>query len=411
MHYEASLPNDFSISPDCALLFAGTFAETVTTQSPRVTHFFNGRIDSPSITTVGPEGGVIVHYDFARNISEDSIIDTSGGGHHGRLINAPTRGVRGYNWDASEIDWTKAKYGYGAIHFHEDDLDDAKWETDFTVTLPSDIRSGIYAVEVQSTNGKTSDMITFIVRPTATASLHDPGKPKVGLVLSTFTYLAYANDKLSDPERPSSSATGAALCEVTLYPSEDMSRQLRRRDIGLSTYDTHNDLSGTVFSTAKRPITNFRPGFISYGLARPRHISTESMMIGYLERENIPYGTITDHNLHKYGASALAPYNTVITGGHPEYLSFEIYDAYENYAKQGGNLMYLGGKGRSGFLSGEHQLVSVLGMERLPKQCGQADRQCHQGVLEKRSITVHGHVLGDPREADAYFYHVHGLYH
>ncbi|OQU94096.1 hypothetical protein CLAIMM_00508 [Cladophialophora immunda] len=309
MHYEASLPHDFNISPDCALLFAGTFAESVSVQSPRATHFFNGRIDSPSITAVGPEGRVIVQYDFARNISGDSIIDTSGGGHHGLLINAPTRGVRGYNWDASEIDWTKAKYGYGAIHFHEDDLDDAKWETDLTVALPSDLRSGIYASK------------------------------------SSPRMISAGPWETQDPNRPSSNATGAALCESTPYSSEDMNRQLRRWDIGLSTYDTHNDLSGTVFSTAKRPITNFRPGFISYGLARPRHLSAESMMIGYLERENIPYETITDHDLHQYGASALTPYNTVITGGHPEYLSFEIYDAYENYAKRGGNLMYLGGNG------------------------------------------------------------------
>ena len=44
---------------------------------------------------------------------------------HGTLINAAVRAVTSHNWDASSTDWTRASYGYGAIHFHDDDLDDA----------------------------------------------------------------------------------------------------------------------------------------------------------------------------------------------------------------------------------------------------------------------------------------------
>ena len=339
---EQTIASSFVLNGDSTLLFAASYAESPTESFPRATNFFNGRIDSPIIRSL--KDGVLVRYDFARNIPEDTILDVSGGGHHGTLVNAPARAVRGYNWDGTQVDWIKAKYGYGAIHFHEDDLDDASWETDFTITVPSDARSGIYAVEVQSTKGRpTTDMIAFIVRTTpATAT---KVTPKVALILPTFTYLAYANDKLGDPNRSSSGGTGAALTDIQPTPTVDSDRNYRRLDLGLSTYDVHNDQSGNMYSSSKRPIMNLKPGFISFGLGRPRHLSGETMMIGYLEQEGIPYDILTDHDLHLQGCSALMPYSVAITGGHPEYPTTEVYDAYEHYARRGGNLMYLGGNG------------------------------------------------------------------
>ena len=342
---EDALRGSFIMSPQCSLLLAGSYAETPTTELPhrRVTNFFNGRIDSPVVKALGPKGAVLLKYDFARNISEDTIFDTAGAGNHGILVNAPTRAVRGYNWDGTELDWTKAKHGYGAIHFHEDDLDSAAWETDFTITVPTDARSGIYAVQVASTNGKTSDMISFIIRPTkeTTAKLG----AKVALVLSTFTYLAYANEHLADDTRSSSGGTGAKLYKGSPVATEDFYRKERRLDLGLSTYDVHNDGSGNVYSSCKRPMLNFKPGYVSYGMGRPRELSAESMMVGFMERENIPYDVVTDHDLHLRGVATLTPYNTAITGCHPEYSTMESYNAYEHFAKRGGNLMYLGGNG------------------------------------------------------------------
>ncbi|KIW95893.1 uncharacterized protein Z519_02958 [Cladophialophora bantiana CBS 173.52] len=327
------------------LLFAATYADSPTSTFPRATHFFNGRIDSPTISILKGTTAkdVIAKYDFSRNISEDSILDVSGNNFHGVLINAPTRAVTGYDWDGGESDWTKAKYGYGAIHFHEDDLDDAKWETDFTIKIPHDARSGIYAVDVNSTNGKTSDMITFIVRSTPQTMAATGAK--VALVLSTFTYLAYANEQISDPNRSSSIDAGPGFDHSAIKRTEDFNRLTRRRDVGLSNYDVHNDDSGTVFSSAKRPILNLRPGYVMWAFERPRELSADSMMIGFLERQMIPYDIVTDHDLHFHGAAALAPYSTVITGSHPEYPTFESYNAYENFARQGGNILYLGGNG------------------------------------------------------------------
>ncbi|KAK5047010.1 hypothetical protein LTR84_006952 [Exophiala bonariae] len=296
LRLEFALSNPFVLnpSPHSSLILAGSYAKSPFIESIRVTNFFNGRIHSPMIKSLAT--GILVQYDFGRYIPEDTIIDISGAGHHGILVNAPTRGICGYNWDGTEVAWTKAKYGYGAI------LSTKKiW-----------MMRRVYAVEVIANQAAgrqlISDMINFIVRTTdqnATAT-----NPKIALVLPTFTYLAYANDKL-----------------------------------GLSTYDVHSDGSGNAYSTSRRPIMNFKPGFLSYGLGRPRHLSAGSMMIGFLEYHNLPYDILTDHGLHLHGVSCLLPYATVITGGHPEYPTSEVYNSYDNYAKRGGNLMYLDGNG------------------------------------------------------------------
>ena len=309
---------------------------------PIATDFFNGRIDGVKIKTCGEKPSVLVNYDFSRNMSSDGIVDISGRGHHGALINAPTRAVRVHDWDGSECDWTKAKLGYGAIHFHDDDLDDAEWETDFTITIPDNARSGAYAVEVEATNGRDSDAITFFVRPKHWTS---DNTGKVCFVFSTFTYLAYANERLWDTTRPNSADLGPEFDINKVLKSAELYKIERRKDLGLSLYDQHNDGSGVCFSSAKRPILNVRPGYIMWAFSRPREFSADLMMLNFLERESIPYEVLTDHDLHERGTGALQGFNTVITGCHPEYPSFESYSAYQAFAKGGGNLMYLGGNG------------------------------------------------------------------
>lgn len=308
----------------------------------RATNFFNGRIADLTLQTSEESSSLLAKYDFALQMSSDTIVDTSGHGQNGLLINAPTRAVRSHDWDGSECDWTKAKYGYGAIHFHDDDMDDADWDTDFIITIPCGVRSGAYAVEVEATNGKDKDWVTFFVRPHSWES--DISK-KVCLVFSTFTYLAYANERLYDTTRPNTADLGPGFDIDKTIKSSEFYKMRRRLDLGLSTYDRHNDGSGVIFSSSKRPILNVRPGYIMWAFSRPREFSADLMMLGYLEREGIPYEIITDHDLHQRGVDALKGFNTVITGCHPEYPSPQVFAAYSTFAAHGGNLMYMGGNG------------------------------------------------------------------
>lgn len=314
--------------------------------SGQAADFFNGRIDHPRIEALSPEKDappfLVIDLDFSRQISSDTIIDVSGHGLDGILVNAPTRAVQGHDWDATEPNWTKATYGYGATHFHEDDLDDAAWATDFDIVVPADARSGAYAVVVTAADDKSlSDSVVFFVRP----AKETPREGKVAVVLSTFTYLAYANEHLWDKTRSSAIDVGPGFDMANIALSEDFSKMQRRHDLGLSCYDVHRDGSGVVYSSSRRPILNIRPGYIMWAFKRPREFSADTMLIALLERKGIPYEVLTDHDLDANGIDILHEYNTVLTGSHPEYPSPAVYGAYLDYARQGGNLMYLGGNG------------------------------------------------------------------
>lgn len=182
-----TLDDEADITKPCILILAAMFAVGPDEASSHPINFFNGRIDSPTMRSACSNNHILAKWDFSLNISTDSIVDVSGNraGAEGRLINAPTRAVTGHDWDGMESDWTKAKYSYGAIHFHEDDLDDAAWETDFSITLPENLRSGVYSIEIEAQNGSAKDTVPFYIRPTPATSAALGAK--VAYIISTFT--------------------------------------------------------------------------------------------------------------------------------------------------------------------------------------------------------------------------------
>ncbi|KAL3469084.1 hypothetical protein BJX99DRAFT_268705 [Aspergillus californicus] len=339
-----TLPASAVLNNTSPLLIAAAMFKDSNAASPFATNFLNGRIASPKITTKTKSGNhTLLELDFSVGIPTDQIFDISSSGRHGTLVNAPTRAIKSWDWDGSEPDWTKAQKGYGAIHFHEDDLDDAAWGTDFTVEIPRDALSGAYAFLCTDQDSKTTDSITFFVTPPPAQKRKENG-PKAAIVLSTFTYLAYANEHMYDEERPTHMEVPGG---VKVLQDENYLRMARRDDLGLSMYDAHRDGSGSVFSTSKRPILNVRPGYVHWGIHRPREFSADLLMIGYLEEllGRGGYDVVTDHDLHLHGVAALEHYDVVLTGCHPEYPSLESLNAYASFAALGGSIMYLGGNG------------------------------------------------------------------
>lgn len=164
-------------------VIAGDSLEWKPSTQPVKSGSFNGKIDSFKIGTLSSgKFDTLLDFDFSLDIPTNKIRDTSTHKHHGELINAPSRAVTGHDWDASQSDWTRASHGYGAIHFHDDDLDDAMWETTFELDLPKDLQSGCYGVFVD--DGESTDIIPFFVRPDP----HTINRPPVALIIPTFTY-------------------------------------------------------------------------------------------------------------------------------------------------------------------------------------------------------------------------------
>ncbi|MFT5502828.1 MAG: N,N-dimethylformamidase [Gammaproteobacteria bacterium] len=296
---------------------------------------FNGKIESPKITVNSNSGveSVLAAWDFSQCISSTQIIDTGPNSLNGNLINLPTRAVTGSNWDGSEMCWRHAPDQYAAIHFHDDDIYDFNWLPDFSLLVPENLPSGIYAARIRS--GKFEDYLPFFICP-------PKGKRSADLcvLISTFTYVIYGNHARPDfgPDWEKKTANWNA------YPWNPA----QHREYGLSTYNTHSDGSGICHASHRRPLLNLRPGYLTFNYGRGsglRHFQADSHLIAWLHAMNTDYDIITDEELHTEGVTALSGYKVVTTGTHPEYHTEQTLDALTRYRDQGGRFMYLGGNG------------------------------------------------------------------
>ena len=96
------------------------------------------------------------------------IIDMTSNHLNGFIVNLPCRAMTGYNWTADEIVFHHKPEEYGAIHFHDDDIDDARWDVDFVYKVPDKIRSGVYAARLRingEDSAETEDFIPFVIKP------------------------------------------------------------------------------------------------------------------------------------------------------------------------------------------------------------------------------------------------------
>ena len=309
---------------------------------------YNGKIDRPSLfnralgedelealaegrtTALDLADAVVAAWDFSRETASSRIVDRSPSGLQGTAINLPARAMTGANWSGDEANFSHAPDQYGAIHFHDDDLDDAGWETNFSFTIPAGFPSGIYAARLRA--GDDEDHLPFVVRPplgTATAP--------VAYLMPSFTYLAYANEHM--PAEPLSLfpfvTPGAHRAEYRFIADNHLH----------SLYDCHDDGSGVCYASWKRPLVNLRPKAIFRIYGAPERLGADLYLNHWLERKGIVFDTIADENLHAEGEALLAPYRVVVTGTHPEYWSRPMLDALDRYLDNGGRLMYLGGNG------------------------------------------------------------------
>ena len=289
---------------------------------------FNGKIEAPEILV---DGSLIAKWDFSQDISSLSVKAIAGPDF--LLRNAPTRGVTGRKWDATEFCWRHKPDHYAAISFHDDDIYDFEWDSDFEFVIPDDMPSGIYIMRIEA-DGHYDAMPFFVCPPL--------GKRRADLcvLVSTFTYTIYGNH--ARPDFAPSWLEKISAWEA--YPNNPS----QYRHYGLSTYNNHTDGSGICHASHKRVLFNLRPGYLTFGGATCsglRHFQADSHLIAWLHNQNIDYDIITDDELDRDGVTAIAGYKAVVTGSHPEYHTSETLDALKGYRDSGGGLVYLGGNG------------------------------------------------------------------
>jgi len=305
---------------------------------------FNGKIDQPrlcnralsrdalwSLTAdTNPAGlvtSIVASWDFSRDIETEIIRDTSPNRLDGATVNLPARAMTGSNWDGSEMNWRKAPAQYGAIHFHDDDIADAGWETDFTFAVPAGLKSGCYAAWL--TSGDARFQIAFFVRPAKGAATAD-----IVYLASSATYTVYCNNV----GRFRSVMTEVTQGRLTVMDAVDI-LLLEHPEMGFSTYDRHSDGSGICYSSRLRPATNIRP------TGRLWNYCCDMLIVDWLDRSGLKFDVVTDDDLHQEGLDLIRPYRVLVTGSHPEYASLAMLDALDGWVRRGGRLMYLGGNG------------------------------------------------------------------
>jgi len=305
--------------------FIGAARKAVEDGRLRTTWHFNGKIDRPSLLAGEHPIGL---WDFAADVATDRVTDRSPNHLHGRTVNAPKRAVTGHNWDGSEMDWRRAPHQYGAIHFHDDDLYDAGWRPTLTMTVPTDARSGVYALRLEA-DGGPEFWVVFYMRPPRGGP-----RARAAFLASTATYLCYSNYRMRMRPGPAELFIGA----LPIVDTTDL-LLMHHPELGASTYDTHSDGSGVCHVSRLRPIVNVRP------TGRLWNLFLDLCLLDWLEAHEQRYDVITDDDLHTEGLPLLDGYSVVLTGCHPEYVSREMMEALAAYLGRGGRLMYMGGNG------------------------------------------------------------------
>ena len=317
---------------------------------------YNGKIDNPVIlgraaaaeeiarwrengARVSDDPALAAAWDFGRDFATTAVTDTSPNGLHGETVNMPTRAVTGHNWTGREVDFKHAPEQYAAIRFNNDDLEDAGWEVDFEYTVPEDLKSAVYAFRVSTEDAE--DYLPFAVRPKTGAPT-----ARIAFLLSTYTYMAYANEHLANnPVLVEYMEGKGRKIDFPLLPAEHY--MVDNKLGGL--YDLHTDGSGICYSSILKPVLNFRPNnkqrTLGAGLGAPALLSADLHEIDWMESRGFEHDVITDEDVHFDGADLLSGYKVVVTSTHPEYWTEDMLAALEVYLNGGGRFMYLGGNG------------------------------------------------------------------
>ena len=286
------------------------------------------------------QNAVVAAWDFSADIPSETIVDASPNRLHGRIVNLPARAMTGWNWTGEDMDWTQAPEQYGAIHFHDDDLYDAGWEPDFSLTVPDG-------------SARAASMRRVLRRPRTTRSTCPSSSAAEAATRRAKIALPGPDRELHGlRQRPHgverAAREHAARDWSTACSQQDHLPATSIREYGLlALRHATRDGSGVCYSSRLRPILNMRPKSVVAGRNGSHSGSsmpTPTSSTGWRRRASTTTSSPTRICTTR-GSTLLKPYRGVITGTHPEYYSTRDVDAMEAYHDRGGRLMYLGANG------------------------------------------------------------------
>ena len=182
----------------------------------------------------------------------------------------------------------RAPEQYGAIHFHDDDLDDASWKPTSPLTCREDLRSGDLRRHLQRGRRTRITCRSSSARRAARRRRRSPSwcRPPPTWPMPTTS--------LGRPPGDRASSVG----QLWMAEADDLFLQRASASSALSTYDRHGDGSGVCHSSRLRPILNMRPKRPLPLEPQRRHATSSTGS----RRPAIAYDVITDEDLHRGGA-------------------------------------------------------------------------------------------------------------
>jgi len=252
----------------------------------------------------------------------------------------PNRAVRGRFWAGESINWTERPDLYDAITFYADDLYDAEWSTDFSFTIPDDLKSGIYAARL--TQGDFVEYITFFV-----ASVKGKPTSRLAFWASDYNYLAYGGISLGVTAKKNYPSHNWNESDLDFY------RENPEYAVG-GMYDTHVDGRNFAYGTRLRPDLGMKPGALTYNFTQDTHVTA------FLEHFDFDYDVITDELVDEEGLALLGQYDVIITSTHPEYVTTGMLNAIGDFTANGGRFMYIGGNGYFWSVGQHSELPGVM---------------------------------------------------
>ena len=315
---------------------------------------YDGKIDRPGVYDrvisadeiaairsgeLPPAPGLIAYWDTSDGYTDwgigDLVTDVGPYSLNAMGHNRPVRGQTGWNWGGRNDCFRLAPEEYGGIEFHSDQLVDCNWKVTKSVELPGTLKSGVYAMRLRAGEGKglTEDHVVFFVRPAVPAA-------RIAFLVPTASYIAAGNEQLPFDEWVSE----AVAARPAVLSPQDI-ELYARGEFGRSVNDTSADGEDVFYASAHRPLLTMRPKYRHAGYGMPWGLGADLSIVAWLEHLNYDYEIVTDEDLEREGAGALAPYRCVITGTRPEYYSEAMLDATEDFIARGGRYVYLGGSG------------------------------------------------------------------
>jgi len=341
-----------------------------------LTAFYDGKIDRPAIfnEAIAPgdllnllrdfsvlerQRNLVAAWDFSRKMTTRAICDISPYRLDGEIHNAPARAMTGWLWKGQELNWTKRPDLYTAIHFHSSDVYNAGWAVDFTVTIPDDQKSGVYAVRlVPDSEEEAAYYCVFVIRPPRDKASGNT----VAFLFPTCSYLAYGNHRLGMDVPGTEIGMGRAveLDRHHMFLQDNPG-------IGYSVYEVHDDDSGVFHSSRLRPLVDLQPKIKSFLGGCGSNIwqfNADTHILGWLDHIGKDYDVITDEDLDAEGLRLLERYNVILTGTHPEYYTANMVSGMQGFTDRGGRLMYLGGNGFYWVVSFNEDMPGIMECRR-----------------------------------------------